>query len=110
MVKLISTAGRWVPCLLLAIVLGMLPQGCSSPRAPVTGPGIADQPSPALPAGAIEVGDQLYQVPIGEDEDGCPMYRLHSPTKMVAQVISYRDPTGGFTTDRQEADCATKPD
>ena len=35
------------------------------------------------------------------------MYRLHSPSMLVAQVISYRDFGGGFTTDRREADCTT---
>ena len=58
-----------------------------------------------IPAGAIEVGQDLYQVPIGRDADGCAMYRLYSPTRMVSQAISYRSRDGGFTIDRQEADC-----
>lgn len=60
--------------------------------------------SAGLPAGAIEVGPDLYQVPVGAD-DGCPMFRLHSPRGLVPQVISYRAVGGGFTTDRSEADC-----
>ena len=63
------------------------------------------RPAGALPAGAIEVGQDLYQVPIGRDADGCAIYRLYSPTRMVSQAISYRSRAGGFTIDRQEADC-----
>jgi hypothetical protein len=58
-----------------------------------------------IPPGAIPVGDDLYQVPIGEDEDGCPMFRLFSPTQMVVQAIFWRTPEGDFTMDRAEADC-----
>jgi len=62
-------------------------------------------PAGEIPAGAIEVGQDLYQVPIGRDADGCAIYRLYSPTRMVGQAISYRSRDGGFTIDRQEADC-----
>lgn len=59
-----------------------------------------------IPAGAIPVGDDdLYQVPSGEDEAGCPMFRLFSPTQMVVQAIFWRTPDGDFTMDRTEADC-----
>jgi hypothetical protein len=58
-----------------------------------------------IPAGAIQVGQELYQVPIGRDAEGCAIYRLYSPTRMVSQAISYRGRDGGFTIDRQEADC-----
>jgi hypothetical protein len=60
----------------------------------------------ALPAGAIAVGPDLYQVPIGTDAEGCRMYRLHSPGRMVTQAIAWRRPDGSFTLDRREADCA----
>jgi hypothetical protein len=59
-----------------------------------------------VPPGAIPIGDQLYQVPIGADDDGCPRYRLYSPTRLVAQALYYRDPAGGFTPDRRQAACA----
>jgi len=60
----------------------------------------------ALPAGAIAVGPDLYQVPIGTDAEGCQMYRLHSPGRMVTQAIAWRRPDGSFTLDRREAACA----
>jgi hypothetical protein len=63
--------------------------------------------APGLPRGAVQVGEDLYQVPIGEDEEGCTIYRLHSQSLLVAQVISYRSAAGGFTTDRRNADCPT---
>lgn len=59
----------------------------------------------SIPAGAIEVGQDLYQVPIGRDADGCALYRLYSPTRMVSQAISYRRRDGSFTIDRREAGC-----
>ena len=60
----------------------------------------------ALPAGAIAVGPDLYQLPLGADAEGCMMYRLHSPTRMVTQAIAWRRPDGSFTLDRREAACA----
>ena len=100
----------------LAIIGGLA--GCAPPTLPLpvptaTGsPSAADQKPPAstageaLPAGAIAVGPDLYQVPIGEDAAGCVMYRLYSPTAMVAQAIAWRRPDGSFTLDRREAACA----
>jgi len=100
---------RWV---VLGLVVAALGQGCSPPQAPVSAPtsGAADEQAANLPPGAIAIGEKLYQVPIGEDEDGCTMYRLHSPSLLVAQVISYRDGLGGFTTDRRQAACTAEPD
>jgi hypothetical protein len=92
----------------LALVVGLALQGCGA-RAPGVGSsagGIADEAA-EVPPGAIPIGDELYQVPIGADDDGCPRYRLYSPTRLVAQVIYYRGPAGGFTTDRQQAECAS---
>ena len=84
--------------------------GCASPqpsdaaqRPAAAGPRAL--PASAVPAGAIELGQDLYQVPIGRDADGCAIYRLYSPTRMVGQAISYRSRDGGFTIDRQQADC-----
>src|SRR5688500_12839064 len=66
--------------------------GCAPPAASGAGAPAADnaaaQPAPGaqrssggagggLPAGAVQVGPELYQVPIGADADGCPMYRLY---------------------------------
>jgi hypothetical protein len=86
--------------------------GCTSPHPSGAAQGTAGTgaapdalPASAIPAGAIEVGQDLYQVPIGRDADGCAIYRLYSPTRMVSQAISYRSRAGGFTIDRQKADC-----
>ena len=86
--------------------------GCASPHSTDaaqrtagtrTAPGAL--PASEIPAGAIRVGQDLYQVPIGRDADGCAIYRLYSPTRLVSQAISYRSRDGGFTIDRQKADC-----
>ena len=95
----------------LALVVGIALQGCAA-RAPDAGSRSESGPDQAragAPPGAIQIGEQLYQVPIGADDDGCPRYRLYSPTRLVAQVIYYRDPAGGFTTDRRQAACAGRP-
>jgi hypothetical protein len=82
-------------------------QGCAAPESDVQGSfeGAAPRAQAAVPPGAIKVGDQLYQVPIGADDDGCARYRLYSPTRLVAQAIYYRDSAGGFTPDRRQAAC-----
>jgi hypothetical protein len=100
---------RWSPRLVLGIALSLLSQGCGQTMAPPPGPGpgAGQERRSGVPPGAIEVGDQLYQVPIGHGDDGCPMYRLYSPSRLVSQVISYRAVGGGFTTDRRRADCTT---
>ena len=97
---------RWLG---LALVVSLALQGCrgQAPGAGSTSGEIAGEAAAEVPPGAIPIGDGLYQVPIGADDDGCPRYRLYSPTRLVAQVIYYRDPAGGFTADRQQADCVS---
>lgn len=92
---------RWSTSkLALALVLG----GCAATQAPDAGhPG-----ETAPPPGAIAVGDELYQVPVGEI-DGCPIYRLYSPNRLVPQAIYYQDAQNGFTMNRNEARCANRP-
>jgi hypothetical protein len=95
------------------LVMGILVQACTSER-PVTrswsGVG-SEKAATDVPRGAIEVGEDLYQVPIGADDDGCPIFRMYSPTRLVAQAIYYRDAAGGFTMSKQEAACARgRPD
>ena len=63
-----------------------------------------------LPLAALQVGDDLYQEPIGHDADGCLMYRLFSPTTLVTHAISYRSIEGGFTLKRRLALCAPEDD
>jgi hypothetical protein len=82
--------------------------GCAAPSS--IGAGTAAAPdvptgAPGLPTGAIQVGRNLYQVPIGRDVHGCQMYRLYSPTLMVTEAVSYRSRDGGFTIDRRAAVC-----
>jgi hypothetical protein len=69
----------------------------------------ADQEASHLPHGAIQVGEELYQIPIGADDDGCPRFRMYSPTKLVPQAIYYRNAAGGFTTSKEGAACASEP-
>jgi len=68
----------------------------------------AEDPSPPLPAGAIPVGENLYQVPIGPDADGCMMYRPHAPDGFVVQAIYYRAADGSFTPDKRRAACRSE--
>jgi hypothetical protein len=95
--------------LAVLLVIGLLAQACTAavPAAGSTSGVAAAQETPHAPRGAIRVGEELYQIPIGADDDGCPRFRLYSPTKLVAQAIYYRDAAGGFTTNRQEAACPT---
>jgi hypothetical protein len=105
-VAVTCSALRWPG---LALVAGIALQGCGaqgSGAATISGDA-ADQPAAELPSGAVRIGEDLYQVPIGEDDHGCPRYRLYSPTRLVALVIYYRDRAGRFTTDRQQAACAS---
>jgi hypothetical protein len=92
----------------LALVVGITLQGCAAQApGPASSPeSIAGEAAAEVPPGATRIGDELYQLPIGTDDDGCPRYRLYSPTRLVAQVIYYREAGGGFTTDRRQAHCA----
>jgi hypothetical protein len=104
---ILATPARWRwPG--LALLAGIALQGCGGqpPGAASASGGIADAAA-EIPAGAIPIGDELYQVPIGADDRGCPRYRLYSPTRLVPQVIYYRGRAGGFNTDRQHAACAS---
>ena len=64
--------------------------------------------SEPLPEGAIKVEEGVYQVPIGHDDDGCVMYRMHAPGRDVIQVIFYRRADGTFTMAKPEAACGDK--
>jgi hypothetical protein len=95
----------------VALVIGVLAQACAAEHpAPESTSGVtADQEGPHLPLGAIRVGEELYQIPIDADDDGCPRFRMYSPTKLVTQAIYYRDAVGGFTASKEEAACANEP-
>jgi hypothetical protein len=64
-----------------------------------------EAPGAPIPGGAIKVGEDLYQVPVGKDADGCPVFRLWSSSKAVVQAIFYKDRKGGFTMDKSKAEC-----
>lgn len=70
-----------------------------------TGPGGGPA---SVPEGAIPIGEDLYMVPAGRDNDGCEQFTAWSSTKAVAQVIYYRARSGGFTTSRSQADCSNR--
>jgi hypothetical protein len=109
MIAAILPLRRHLNWLSLALGVGIAVHGCAAAEPdPTVGSGAAVPRAHAgVPPGAIPIGDQLYQVPIGADDDGCPRYRLYSPTKLVAQAIYYRDPAGGFTPDRRRAACVS---
>ncbi len=65
----------------------------------------SEAPGAPIPGGAIKVGEDLYQVPVGNDADGCPVFRLWSPSRAVIQAIFYKDRKGGFTMDKSKAEC-----
>lgn len=58
-----------------------------------------------VPEGAIKIGDDTYQVPIGKDSDGCDRYRMFSQSKAVVAAIFYRDKDGNFTMDKSKVNC-----
>ena len=96
----------------LVLVFGLLLQACAaagSGSGPKSGVATSQRAAAEIPKGAIPVGQDLYQVPIGVDDEGCPMFRMYSPTKLVAQAIYYRDTSGGFTMEKQAAACASRP-
>ena len=69
------------------------------------GPGGPGSGETQPPAGAIPMDSDTYMVPIGRDPGGCEQFTMWSATKPVIQMIYYRDRKGGFTADRDDADC-----
>ena len=70
---------------------------------------LVDSRGRELPAGAIEVGDDVYMVPAGGAAGStCQSYHLYSPIKRVNQSIYYRTADGRFVRNRAEAECLTE--
>lgn len=99
-------------CTILAAVLTLaacaaepLPHGDRGRPDVTTTPPEEPGPDRAVPAGAIQVDDDIYMVPAGRDPDGCAWFTPFSRTKMVAAVLYYRDRSGGFTMRKSEAAC-----
>lgn len=60
----------------------------------------------ALPTGSVQTGPNMYMIPTGQpDGDGCQAYRVHSPGKVVVQIVYYRKADGGFSPNKEEAAC-----
>ncbi|MFC7048396.1 hypothetical protein [Emcibacter nanhaiensis] len=62
------------------------------------------------PAGTIETAEGVFQVPLGQDKNGCMMYQTKIPGAKTTQVIKYRKKDGSFTMNRAEADCPAVAD
>ncbi len=86
----------------LAAVL-LLSGACAMAEAP-------DDAPAGVPEGAIPAGPDLYMLPMGTDEAGCPVFQPWSPTLMVVQALHWRAADGSFTLDRDAADCPPLPD
>ena len=94
---------RVAPLLVLAALTGCAtPEVSEIARAKAA---ISAHETQTVPAGAVAVDEGLYQVPVGSDPDGCLMYRLHAPARLVPLAISYRATDGSFTMDHHRALC-----
>lgn len=56
-------------------------------------------------ATAIQVGDDLYMVPSGVDEQGCEMFNPFSNNSPSVKAIHYRQADGSFNIVRDPAVC-----
>jgi hypothetical protein len=83
------------------LLAGALALGACAPVE--TPPG--DAATPAIPEDAIAVAPELYMLPMGTDETGCPAFQPWSPTMSVIQALHWRTATGDFTLDRGAAAC-----
>lgn len=54
---------------------------------------------------AIQVGDDLYMLPKGIDEEGCEMFGPYSETNPTATAIHYRQADGSFDIVKDPAVC-----
>ncbi|MEM1138450.1 MAG: hypothetical protein AAGH45_01100 [Pseudomonadota bacterium] len=82
----------------MALALGACASETLWGEAPPSAPPVAEgaQSERDLPAGSIEIQEDVYAVPIGKRQ-GCTQFRLWSNTKMVAQAIYYLDQNGQLT-------------
>ena len=58
-----------------------------------------------LSAIAIRVGEDLYMIPSGLDDDGCEMFKPYSSRNPVKTAIHYRQADGGFGVAKEPAMC-----
>lgn len=55
------------------------------------------QAGDAMPAGAIQIGDDLYMAPVAIDAEGCEQFRQWSGLGVMQLAIHFRDGEGGFS-------------
>ncbi len=79
--------------------LVLLAAGCQPDTTATT------SPPEGIPANAILVGDDLYMVPVGSDDNACQRYRKFSPNKAVVALIFYKGADGKFVMDKSKSDC-----
>ncbi len=60
---------------------------------------------PPMPFNAIEIGDDVFMVPVTQDRYGCALYSMQTSGRAVLEVYFYQTSTGDFTTDRRQASC-----
>lgn len=58
-----------------------------------------------IPKNAIQVGKDLYYLPVGTDSDGCTMYQAYAPNAMTAQGIIYQNGRGNFSLSKNKDTC-----
>lgn len=85
---------------LAATLAGALCAACGARSA-----GVQPSRPPEVPADAIPAGEGLWMAPLAEKVEGCPAFRPIAPGRMTVAAIYYRKRGGGFTLDRNEADC-----
>ena len=92
------------PAGIAAIALTLALGACAA--APEKPPGEGSGMSHEVPAGAIQVGEDYYMVPVGADAGGCTQYAPWSGSNPVKTAIYYQKADGSFTLSKEEADCA----
>ena len=58
-----------------------------------------------VPAGAIQLGEDYYMVPVGTDAEGCAQFAPWSGSNPVTAAIYYRKADGDFTLHKEQTDC-----
>ena len=66
---------------------------------------VRTSPAEGIPANAIVVGDDLYMVPVGSDDNGCQMYRTFSLNNAVVAAMFFRTADGKFVIDKNKSNC-----
>ncbi len=90
----------WLRSACMGLLSAAVLTGC-----PTAGPERPEAVGDAVPEGAIPVTPDLYMLPMGVDDDGCPIFQPWSPTLMVVQALHWRTADGAFTLDRESAAC-----